>query len=612
MMKMSLKMKINTIISSFSFAAAALLPLAASGQNLDPTVEVSRAYEGKLMEVHKPQLEMAVPDSVLRFDLDFDYSVTDKPYKGAYEFSPYTVDMRPSPTVYEWKKFRLKAGAGYQPHPVFDMVWTPKFKTDAFRMKVYASHNSFIGNYWKMVQPAPGESVAVMDGIRGDKDAKWHGHDLSTKAGVDGVYDWRNGRLDFGVSYDGIHQSDNALREISRAYNAFEGRLGLASKRNDEGFIYKAGAYYGYGRDAVIDARDGDSGLVVGEFGLNAELGRIFAGGNRFFVEVGFDYASADDGNIYAADDGEIYFMGKHSGADTDIAPHYVIENDRWHVDLGVRLSMAFSNSMYTDVIRSTWPIYPDVRIEFKAVPDAMKIYLDLGGDSGYNSYSDILNYNRRLNQTSVLPSHDLMDISSENINAALGLQGRIGPRFSYDLRGGYVNCDNVLLDGVKYMDASDGLASVFGYGSYQKAFAAADWALDAESFKFDGAVEYSYFIDGPSGLSKGLLLPASLTGDISFAYIWKKRLNLGLDCDFSSAREGQMRVDTPFPSGETVVMPVRVPGYADLGVNVEYAVNRKFSVWARGGNLLNMTVQRSLLYAEKGPYFTAGICLNL
>ena len=55
-----------------------------------------------------------------------------------------------------------------------------------------------------------------------------------------------------------------------------------------------------------------------------------------------------------------------------------------------------------------------------------------------------------------------------------------------------------------------------------------------------------------------------------------------------------------------------RVPGYADLGLEFEYVVNRKLSAWVRGGNLLGMTIQRSLLYAEKGPYFTLGICLNL
>ena len=54
-----------------------------------------------------------------------------------------------------------------------------------------------------------------------------------------------------------------------------------------------------------------------------------------------------------------------------------------------------------------------------------------------------------------------------------------------------------------------------------------------------------------------------------------------------------------------------KIPGYADLGINFEYAFNRRISLWARGGNLLNMTIQRSPLFAEGGINFTAGICLN-
>ena len=43
-------------------------------QNLDPTVEVTRGYKVELAEVHKPYMDMAVPDSVQKFDLDFEYS----------------------------------------------------------------------------------------------------------------------------------------------------------------------------------------------------------------------------------------------------------------------------------------------------------------------------------------------------------------------------------------------------------------------------------------------------------------------------------------------------------------------------------------------------------
>jgi hypothetical protein len=54
------------------------------------------------------------------------------------------------------------------------------------------------------------------------------------------------------------------------------------------------------------------------------------------------------------------------------------------------------------------------------------------------------------------------------------------------------------------------------------------------------------------------------------------------------------------------------IPGYADLGVYFEYAASHILSVWARGGNLLNMTIQRNPIYAEKGINFTVGVCLNL
>ena len=64
------------------------------------------------------------------------------------------------------------------------------------------------------------------------------------------------------------------------------------------------------------------------------------------------------------------------------------------------------------------------------------------------------------------------------------------------------------------------------------------------------------------------------------------------------------------FPDGS--VKDAKVPGYADLGIDFEYLLRKDLSLWFRGGNLLNMAIQRNLLYAEKGLYFSAGICLNL
>ena len=99
--------------------------------------------------------------------------------------------------------------------------------------------------------------------------------------------------------------------------------------------------------------------------------------------------------------------------------------------------------------------------------------------------------------------------------------------------------------------------------------------------------------------------LPA-FSGSIDFMYNWKERIYAGIDCDFASSR--RCAASTALPQ----LAEVRIPGYADLGVKFGYAFTRKFSLWLRGGNLLDMTIQKSPLYAESGIYFTGGICLNL
>ena len=94
------------------------------------------------------------------------------------------------------------------------------------------------------------------------------------------------------------------------------------------------------------------------------------------------------------------------------------------------------------------------------------------------------------------------------------------------------------------------------------------------------------------------LVLPAVLTADAQVLYNWRKRVYAGVDCIFSTARHG---ADGTF----------EVPWYADLGVYAEYAFNGNVSLWLRGGNLLNMEIQRNLLFAEKGVNVTAGISLK-
>ena len=535
------------MISAALFVAAAM-----NAQNLDPTVEVSRVYEGKLIEVRKPVMDMSVPDTLYRFDLDFDYSVFDNPYRGSYEFNPYMMDMRPESNLQTPSKFYMKAGAGYTLHPVFDLLWSPDLK-GAFSVDVYGMHKSYAGPY---------RQIMGNDGFKG--------YDLLSKAGVDMGYDWKKAAFDFGASYHGVAVKDFMK---SRSYNALDAYMSLKSKSAwPKHFMYMLTASYRYAADESL--------LPLAEhvMDIDASFGPSLSDNDKVFFDLGVEMDSY--AGTFSATAARFYMV-----------PHYVLSRGILDMDLGIRLSAAMSSGEF----RKTQIVYPDVHLSLAVIPDAMRMYLNLGGGEKLNSYASLLDRNHHLDLNYGIGGYDfLMQPSVERVSAELGFEGRISSFFSYNVRGGYSNQAYTPLEAILKDDNGKYLPYI-GYKSYQKAFGAVDWNLDFRSVRFDGTFAYSHFWDISNA---DVFAPASFTCDAELVYNWRKRVFAGVDCCLASARTNG--------SG------LKVPGYADLGVYAEYAMNNKLSFWLRGGNLLNMEIQRNLLFAESGINFTAGICLNL
>lgn len=584
-------------------AAFCMAGLSAASQNLDPTVVVNRNYEGKLMEVHKPSLEMAVPDSAARFDLDFDYSVFESPYKGSYEFSPYVLTMRPASHASYVKKFYLNAGAGYQLHPTFDMIWSPSFRKQGFSLDLYAMHRSYFGQYraFRPSEYTPDGKICL-DRWKGEdgKTACWKGYDTDTRAGIDGSYDWKKGTFDFGLAYRGL-ASDDRLRK--RAYNAVDFKAEAASAPSkDPHFLYDASVSYLFARDNAEYYYNnyGDKSVDEHIFSADASVGQCFGGGHKLLFDVALDMAAYSGGLQGMA--------GQFS-----ITPHYVFAKGRWNLDLGAVLSK---------IVRADGPdslfavrgqvVYPDVSVRFAAIPDAMSLYFRASGGDRMNSYLSLMERNRHLDMTCGR-GRALMDNTVERICAALGIEGRIGGKFSYGIGAGYSNYKSAVLDAVSVYAvsaaANENEKSVYlpgiAYAPYQKLFAKADFCWKTDRIRTDGVLVYNYVF----GFDKaaGLFAPAPLSGDVSFEYNWNRRIFAGVGCAFATERTGSLTYMQEGVSKEAVM-----PGYADLSLSFEVAVSRWLSVWLRGGNLLNMTVQRNPLYAERGISVTAGICINL
>lgn len=553
--------------------AALLSAGALSAQNLDPTVEISRAYEGKIVEAQKPVREMTVPDSLSTFRLDFDYSVFEKPYKGAYDFNPYLMSMRPSAATYTPETLYLKVGAGYRLHPELDLIWSPILK-NGVALDVYAVHESYVGDYREIGLVKYDEASCGLDWA--DKQ-RWKGYELMTKAGANLNYGWNYGVFGFNVNYFGIAGKNHAG---TRAYDAVDVNLSLSSnKDSQENFVYRTSLNYRFGEDKMHYANS--SYLAEHLLSLDVSLGPVFKHGHRIVFDFGFD------GGLYRSmmntSAGKLYFV-----------PHYLFSKGRFTLDAGVRLDAELSSA-------SQQFVYPDIKMGFAVIKDAMNLYAAITGGTKLNLYSQIMGADHHFNlATYHYPGTTFMIPDVERVNTVLGIKGRISSKFSYDLRGGYACYANSLLPAVDFSTLNP--LPAIGYAAYQKAFASLDWRWDAESFKFDGAVTYTHswgFRNADYSFA-----PAMLTGNVAFEYNWMKRIYAGIDCDFSTGRK--MLV----PSAELV--KTKIPGYADLGVSAEYVFNRKLSFWLRGGNLCCMTIQRTPLYAEGGISFTAGICLNL
>lgn len=542
-----MKKIIISVSTLFAFAAAM------TGQNLDPTVEVSRVYEGKLIEVHKPALEMSVPDTLYKFDLGFDYWVFDNPYKGSYEFKPYVMEMRPSSVQKHKNTFFLQAGAGYTLHPMLDLLWAP-VKKGAFSMDVFVTHRSYIGEY-RALEQLP----------------SWDGYDLLSKAGVDFGYDWQKADFDFGASYYGIADKDYRR---DRMFNALDAYASLRSKSLlSKNFVYKFDLAYRFAEDKAVEK------MNEHVFNIDASFGPGMKNNSRLLFDLGMDM------NVYT---GALESVASRFC----IVPHYVYNKGILSLDLGVRVSFVAADG--EAFASNNQVIYPDVRMNLAFVPDAMKMYVNIGGGDKLQTYSSLIDKNHHLDLSyGFMGAGSLMDVTTERVSAVLGFEGRISSRFSYNLRGGYINYGSAPLDAVCSVGSQ--CFPLLGYASYQKAFAALDLNLMFQNVRFNGSVAYNHAWGIENVDFIGL---SALEGDVAFVYDWNKRVNVGVDCNFATGRSS--------------AAGFKVPGFADLGVYGEYALNRKISFWLRGGNLLNMEIQRNLLFAEKGINFTAGICLNL
>lgn len=582
-------------------SAAMLMTAAVSfGQNFNPTVEVTNTYQGNASEVHKPLLGMNVPDSLLRFDLDFDYEVFEKPYQGAYSFKPYMLNMRPAKDAWRGRKLYLKAGAGYTLHPRFEFVFSPE-QSGPFQMSVYASHKSYFGNYHE-IKPELQDGLYRMKKSGG----KFGGYDALTSAGFDGRYNWDRTILSFGIGYYGLAAKDSVM---SRSYNAFDFNARVRSNNDSESyFLYDIGLRGRVANDGLdYKSFSFPDGVTVDKQNENWVLLDGLVGpvvNNSRSILVGFEAESASYSRFYDGNIGRVALI-----------PSYRFKSGRWNLNLGVKLEFMFRNDADTLSFGKMGGgkgqiVYPDAHISFAAGGN-VALYADATGGSRLNTYSSQISENHHLNPSFlVAPVYELItpltDNTVEKVNARIGVRGSAASSFQFDVNGGVGLYGNALMESGLFTAGGD-LVPALAYSDYNLIYANALVGLRTGRVKIDADFRYRgvSFPDNDA-LNLGFTLP-KYSGGVRASYDISSRLYAGINVEAASWRDGKCA-----SVASEDILDVRVPGYVDLGVNCGYKFNRKLEFWLESGNLLCQAIQRNPFYAEKGPWVTAGVSLNL
>lgn len=582
-------------------SAAMLMTAAVSfGQNFNPTVEVTNTYQGNASEVHKPLLGMNIPDSLLHFDLDFDYEVFEKPYQGAYSFKPYMLNMRPAKDAWRGRQLYLKAGAGYTLHPQFEFVFSPE-QSGPFQMSVYASHKSYFGNYHE-IKPELQDGLYRMKKSGG----KFGGYDALTSAGFDGRYNWDRTILSFGIGYYGLAAKDSVM---SRSYNAFDFNARVRSNNDSE-------SYFLY--DIELRGRVANDGLDYKSFSfpegvsvdkqnenwvlLDGLVGPVV--NNSRSILVGFEAESASYSRFYDGNVGRVALI-----------PSYRFKSGRWNLNLGVKLEFMFRNDADTLSFGKMGGgkgqiVYPDAHISFAAGGN-VALYADATGGSRLNTYSSQISENHHLNHSFlVAPVYELItplvDNTVEKVNARIGVRGSAASSFQFDVNGGVGLYGNALMES-GFFNADGDLVPSLTYSDINLIYANVLLGWKSNRVKVDADFRYrGVSFPDKDAMNLGFALP-KYGGGLRATYDISSRLYVGVAVEASSWREGKC-----VSAVSEELAKVRVPGYVDLGVNCGYKFNRKLEFWLESGNLLCQAIQRNPFYAEKGPWVTAGVSLNL
>ena len=465
------------ILASIVFCAFA--GFAANAQNLNPEVQVTNDYKAEMGEAGKGGVAFSVPDSLVTFRTDVNYSITGRAYKGAYDFNPYEISMVPDMGKAASSRFWLRAGAGYSFHPVLQAVFTPAMESEN-KLWVYQDLRGYAGNYSSF-----------------DGGPKYKGYDFGEKIGVAGRFKAAGTFINYDVNYNGVFTDDFATNGRFHLFGAEAWMRSPETAALD--YSVKVGAGFGM---------DGFSALQgVNHTSLRLE-GRVHPDmkSDQFEAVVDADLRS----DFYSGDTYRSVFSGS-------IIPRALFAWDTFKLSLGAALSPGGKGL----------EIYPAIDLSAGFLDQLA--YLSVTGGQHYYGYADLKLADHWFN-----PQYTgRLWRSRELVDAKLGVRGNVS-KLQYDLSGGYSVRDDMPMSGL-VAPAGERPSCTLRYADYNMWHADLLLAWKSGRLDADGGV---HLRRTNVELNDDYLDLPLLECDFKAVYNWNRKVFAGVRAKAASARE--------------------------------------------------------------------------
>ncbi|OFZ10547.1 MAG: hypothetical protein A2465_01210 [Bacteroidetes bacterium RIFOXYC2_FULL_39_11] len=585
---MTVKIFRKSIYSAVLFLTAATL---CGQQKIDPTLEVKRDYDAKLLEITKGKLYSSFADSLGIFDMSFRYSIFERPLKDLYEFSPL-----PSASIESEKRkinpiIYMKAGSNFPFNPYGNLYIQPRLP-ESLSMLFYAGHESYHGKL-------RGVDVNNLE-IR-QTNNKYYAPSQNNDAGFKFAYKWKSGETGINAgfhnimnSYYGITAGRSYMKDsLSQKNNIYSAGVFLKSaETQSNSFIYalKIG-YSALKGEASFTAINDPLALISKEsdaqtIEVSALMGAGFGVSNK--ILAGITYESA---NSYGSE--------SFDRSNLELHPRYIFQRGRWDFEAGLKYNI------WWEPTERDYNIYFKGMASFRILKDNLWIYAGIDGKNNFTTYQKLLEINPWIH-----PEIDIKN-TEQPVIARGGIKGKVFERMTFNVYAGYYEYNNqIYFYSVPYAMTGSAIPS-YSYNAIhqheKRTGVGADFAWKSEGLEAGAGFDFYGFRDN-NNMTNNHYNYSPLEIRSNIRYNWRERIIANITADYRKKSPALFLEDLL----SSYYNPERryAPSYALINLELSYVYSKNLSLFFKVNNILDSEVIFMSRYSMPG--INGGVGLSI